>query len=296
MKIYFLSSKPCALTLNGAYFGITDSFSRFAEIPLKDNVLATFTPENSLPLSCFLNESLRFAPPRGFEIYILKDGLALYAKTFLPIDLSLRVYAQKRKDDLLVTLFRQGELQLSIEKGNSLFISTLPLSFADLSIDFHNDFILLNGKNRLLLYTQTGKLLLNEEILSYSVEKNRLNATLPLSNSLRSIMDCEWELSENECKLLRFSVKTEKKEYRESLIPYVFFESLLIGGDCEEYLSNELCKEQERLKAFIGEFESVFLTGEEKEIAVLRKKKENVFEASYFQVEMHEGKITDVKG
>ena len=74
MKIYFLSSRPCALTLNDAYFGITDGFERFAEISLKDKLFVRFSPENAQPVSFFLTENIRFDPPTGCDIYLLKDA------------------------------------------------------------------------------------------------------------------------------------------------------------------------------------------------------------------------------
>ena len=88
MKIYFLSSRPCALMLGGVYFGMTDSFERFAEIEPKDNVFAEFIPEGALPVGFFITEKLRFSPPQGCEIYILRDGVAVYARDFPPSDFS----------------------------------------------------------------------------------------------------------------------------------------------------------------------------------------------------------------
>jgi hypothetical protein len=61
MKIYFLSSKPCILTVNGAFFGTVNGFERFAEVSLKDNLFLCFTPENALPVNFFLTENIRFA-------------------------------------------------------------------------------------------------------------------------------------------------------------------------------------------------------------------------------------------
>ena len=128
MKVYFLSSTPCALTLNGAYFGITDGFERFAEVALQDNIYAQFSPQNALPIGCFLNEQLRFAPPNGFDVYLLPDGLALYAREFPPNDFTLKTIAQKRENDTLVTLFQQGKVQLSIESEKGFFLCPLEMT------------------------------------------------------------------------------------------------------------------------------------------------------------------------
>jgi hypothetical protein len=65
MKVYFLSSQPCILTLNGAYFGTTDTFERFLELSPKDNLFVEFTPENGLPIRFFLILSQFFAKYKG---------------------------------------------------------------------------------------------------------------------------------------------------------------------------------------------------------------------------------------
>ena len=78
MKVYFLSSIPCALRINNAYFGTTNLFERFAELSLQDNLFVEFLPEGRQPLSFFLTENIRFSAPKGCEIYLLKDRFMSY--------------------------------------------------------------------------------------------------------------------------------------------------------------------------------------------------------------------------
>ena len=96
MKIYFLSSRPCALTVGGAYFGVTDTFERFAELSLKDNLYAQFSPQGALPIGVFLTEKLRTEPPENCEVYLLKDGAAIYAKDFPPADFTSNTAVRDR--------------------------------------------------------------------------------------------------------------------------------------------------------------------------------------------------------
>ena len=294
MKTYFLSSKPCVLTINGAYFGVTDRFGRFAELSLKDGLFAKFTPEGGLPVSFFLSEEIRFRPPKGVEVYLFKDSLVLYAKEFPTADFSLRVIAQERFDDTLVTLFYQGSVQLSIERKGEMFNATLPPSFEKATLSKHGNIFFVENGNQLLGYDQNGKCVLNEEVLSYTFDENSLQATLPLFDSQSGVVDCEWELSEN-IRQTKRSVLVKSKEIAKRLLPYVFFESILIGGNFEKYLSDELLPEKENLKGFIGNFNKVCLTDDPLCCALLKKKKDRLFEAVYFTVEVENGKITDVK-
>ena len=116
MKVRFLSSVPCALTVGGKYYGVTDGFERFAEITLKDNLFACFSPQNALPLGVFLNENLFFAPPEGVYVCLLRDGAAVYARSFPPRLSETRIVAQERFVADLITVFFQGSLFISLKR------------------------------------------------------------------------------------------------------------------------------------------------------------------------------------
>ncbi len=304
MKVYFLSAQPCALSLNGAFFGVCDHFERFAEVSLSDNVYAQFSPANAQPIGCFLSPEIRFNPPNGFEIYLLPDGLALYARDFPPRDFTLSVCAQERKDDMLVTLFKQGNLQLSIEKGGQLLVLPVANAFENAKISFAENFVLLHTKNRLALYSLTGKCVFNEEIVDFSIEKDTLNATMPLSNSLGRVAKCTFALQENECVRTNVSLiqvcdekgNTDKESVENSLLPFAFFESVLLGVDYTPFLSPALVDKADSLLAFLGNFVAVAPTNKAGTIALVRRKKEGLYEVSHYAVEIKDGKIVDIKG
>lgn len=312
MRVYFLSSKPCILTLNGTYFGLTDSFERFAEISPKDNLFAQFTPEDGLPIRFFINESIRLHPPKRCEIYLLKDGLAIYAKDFPPTDMTLRAIAQQRDDDTLVTVFRQGETQVSIESPKGFFISPLPSLFEPCEIQFQGEFILLSSPDSIALFTRSGKRLLQERVKEFTLEKGKLLATLPLSDRLCRTAKCVWELTDENVKQTTFSICQQTKfsmpfgngsaeldpptteNIREELLPYAFFESVLIGANYAELLSESLREKAQSLKGFLGAFESVVLTERGKVCGLVRKKADRLFEVDEYRVEIENGKITDI--
>ena len=314
MKVYFLSSKPCILTLNGTYFGLTDTFERFAEISPKDNIFAQFTPEDGLPARFFINESIRFHPPERCEIYLLKDGIAVYAKEFPPTDSTLRALTQKREGKTLVTVFRQGVTQVSIESPSGFFLCPLPFDFEPKEIEFFEDFILLSSSDRLVLFNVNGKRILSEKIKSFSFKNGVLNATLPLSDSLNRTANCAWLLKDGSCKQTEFTVEQKTSvsfpfdskaaegeasdvpaAIRDEILPYAFFESVLIGADYQALLSDDLKPKANQLKEFLGEFSSVVLTEKPKVCGLVREKSERLFEVDEYAVEIENGKITDVK-
>ena len=302
MKIYFLSSTPCALSLNGAYFGLTDTFERYADVHLSDRIYAQFSPEGKLPIGFFITESLLTTPPPGCEVYLLADGVAVYAKEFPPMDFTLRPVAQARFESGTVSVFFQGALQISIETPEGFFISTLPPSFAVCTLSCHSDLFFVEGQNHLAVYTKSGECVLLEQFLSFSVEENVLNATLPLSDRLGRVAECRWELHENGLTRTQFTLKQNRdadgnsnpKKIAEELLAYAFFESLLIGADYAEFLSDELVPSAERITAFLGEFKDVVVTDDPLVCGLVREKADRLFLVDYFTVKTEKSKITDV--
>lgn len=296
MKIYFLSSRPCALTLNGAFFGVTDTFERYAEISLSDNIYAQFCPQSGLPIGCFLTENLRCSPPDGCEVYLLKDGIALYARDFPPSDFTLHPIAQAKENGVLATLFRQGVVQLTVESEDGLYTAALPDDFQTATLSFHSGLVFVETENRLAVYSKKGERLLTEQVLSYAVEENILRASLPLSDSFCRTAECAWELTETACTRTEFTLCQGSTSPQEGLLAYAFFESVLIGADYEALLCDELRDNATQIVEFLGNFTAVTLTREPNCCGLVKPLGERLFSVAYFRVETEKGKIIDVKG
>ena len=304
MKIYFLSSQPCALTVNGCYFGLCDTFERFAELSFKDENYILFQPQGAGAIGFFLTEEIRFSPPIGCEVYLLADGIAIYAKDFPPIDFTLRVLSQLRRENTLATLYQQGTLQLSIESEFGFFISTLPPSFSSATLNFYEDLLFVEGKNTLAIFSKKGEKLLQENTLSYRVERGELSVQLPLCESLGRIANCTYLLGKDELTRTAFSLSQTRtisnentaEKLRDELLPFAFFESVRIGADLSPFLCDELLKKADQLMSFLGEFVSVTLTKNPAVCGLVRKKGERLYQVDYFTVEVQDGKIIDVKG
>lgn len=303
MKIYFLSSRPCALTINDAYFGLTDRFERFAEISLKDNVFVRFTPENAQAIGFFLNESLRLKPPMGCEVYLLKNALAIYARDFPPSNLNLKILSQKRFDKNTLTLFYQGDLHLSIETEKGFFISTLPPAFENSELLFESGLFIVKAENMFAVYTRFGERVLMENVPSFAIEAGVLRATLPLSDSLGRVADCEWELNEEGVTRTKFALSQARTASGENnlealqaeLLPFAFFESVLLGADYATLLSEDLAPQADKLKEYLGDFCSVTLTENPNVCGLVYQKADRLFEIIEFSVCVEKGKITDIK-
>ena len=283
MKVCFLSSRPCQLTLNGVYFGITDRFERSAEVCLSDGIFLCFTPENAMPISFRLTEDIRFTPPTGCEVYLLRDQIVIYAKDFPPSDFSLRIHAQKRFDNCLVTLFTQGKTQLTIESPNGFFNAYLPPISDDCELRQVNGCILVADKERLCLFSEDARLLLNEQILSFSIENDTLSARLPLNDSGCRYADCTWEIINGDCHQNSFSISDLHSAFpHEDLLVYAFFESVLLGLDYTQFLGDALLEKATDLPAFLGEFLSVIPQEDENACGLVYQKAERLYQIKIF--------------
>ena len=304
MKIYFLSSRPCALTVNDAYFGITDRFERFAELSLKDKTFIRFSPENALPVGFFLTEEIRYTPPQGCEVYLLPDGIAIYARDFPPNDFALRAVSQKRFEDVLATLFFQGQLHLSVESPAVFFVATLPPSFSKSELSMHAGLLFLQTDDSLAIYTKTGDCVFQENVLSVQVEADELHVVLPLSDLFARTAECTYTLTEAGCERTAFTLRQQRTQngdlsaenIQSELLPYAFFESLLIGANYTEMLSDELAAKADDLASFLGNFEAVTLTNDPRVCGLVYKKAERLFEVRQYTATVEKGKIVEIEG
>ena len=304
MKTYFLSSQPCALTINQAFFGVTDTFERFAELSLSDNLFIQFTPQNALPISFFLTENIRFTAPEGVEVYFLKDGIALYAKHFPPSDFSLHPITQAESDEFRVTVFQQGLVQATFQVKNTFFTATLPPSFINCSIQFHNNLALLSSPLELHIFNRNGKQIFAERVSEYSIHNDELVATLPLLDSLGRVAHCTYQLSEDGCSKTSFTLSQarthdgslEHTAIQAELLAFAFFETILLGGDYTAMLCDTLQEKAQALKNFLGEFISVVPTENPLQCGLVKPLSPSIFEVRYFTVTLEGDKICDLQG
>ena len=294
MKIYFLSDKACALRLGGLYFGQVDNFERFAQINLSDRVFVEFIPENALPITFFLTDEILRAPPRGCDVYILRDALILHARAFSPTDFSLRVIEQAQAENCAATLFIQGEVSLSIQTDKNFFIATLPPSFCSATLFFEQDFLFVKTENQLAVFNQSCNLLFMEKVLSYAFQDGVLSVTLPLQESLGRTAECQYALTETECKRIRCELSAPRGEIPAEWFAFAFFESLFIGADSSEFLCDDMQSKFHDIRAFLGDFTAVLPTEEANCCVLFYQKQEDLFEGKYFTLSIKDGKIVDI--
>ena len=293
MKIYFLSQRPCALFINGESLGKTDEFLRYIHLSLKDGVSVLFQAENALPIHFFLTENIRFSPPEKVCVCLLKNALVLYAKEFIDADFTLIPIAQQRFHNALVSVFKQGSVQLTTQTNDGFFTATLPPSFCSCSIETTQDLLVLISPSQLAVFDYQCRLLLLEDIESYTLNNNELTLICPPSNCYLQRAEKRYLCSGDTC-LLQESRLLEKQGTPPT--PYAFFESLLNGEIRDDLLSNELVDEKENLRRFLGDFVAILMTEDNYTCALIKRKAQRLYQADYFTVQTQEDKIVDITG
>lgn len=295
MKIYFLSELPAALYVGGAYLGIVSNFERFAEVSLQDGLPARFDAAGMQPLQFFLNEQLPLSPPQGADVYRLPDGIALYAHGYSPIDTALREIAQKRQGENLVTIYRQGGIQLAWNRGAEFFNASLPPSFCECELFFEGELLIAKSPTEIALFSERGKRILLERYLSAEWQDGILTLRVPLSDHLRRTATCRYQLGGDGAELISYELQQGLGSF-DGLTAYAFFESLRIGGEFCEFLCEELAVNSNAIREFLGNFLYVLPTEKETECMLVYQKSERLFDVRRFAVTLADGKITDISG
>ncbi len=289
MRIYFLSERPCALTVNGLFLGTVDGFERTAELDPKDGCFLEFKPAGAFhPVRFCFDEQFLLDPPPNIELYFIRGGAAVYCKNFMREDAAMRVIRQERLAGTRLTLYVQGKVLLSMENETGFRLIGLPDALEDAAMSLAGENFLLEGENAFCLLSRTGETLLSSE--GKILERGeRIQAEIPLHDSLGHTKVCTWEGG----KLLSFSLRA-RREPTAATYAVALFESVLAGADPAPYLAEELREKADALQEFLGPFLYVVPCGMDGEVGLVYRRKDRVFDVRYFRADVVEGKIANI--
>lgn len=296
MRLYFLSSLPCLLRVGGAVFGRTGTFEKFAEIELQDDLFAEFIPQNAAPVCVRLNENLLFSPPHGTEIYLFKQGAAIFVRDFPPVDFSFRLLAQKRTQSALSTLFSQGVVTLSIESEKGLFCFSFPElcpeNMSDCRIEEKNGCIFLIFPSFLFAAATDGKERMRRRYKKIEETADGFRLIFPSACVKGSVYTQTYRVREGEISLL--STRRSEGEREENNLTFDFFERVLYRADFSSLLSSDLREKAETLPSFLGDFIDWTVLSSPRSIGLIYKKRERVFEVVDCAASVENNEIVDI--
>lgn len=287
MKVYFLSEKPSALTLNGVYLGMIDGFERSVELDPDDKVHAEIAPAGCVPLRFVIDEDFLFAPPPRVNLYYTESAVAIYAFGFLREDQTLVVKREKQIGGAHFTIYRQGEIYLRYENGGTHLVP-LDDRFEECEIEEIDDGYLLKGAGAFLLLRRNGTVFVRSE--GEVLEAGRsLKAEIPFHDAMGHTAVSEWQGGE-----LRSSTIRARRAPTEATYALALFESVNIGIDPTPYLHEKIRDKADSLKEFLGDYRSVVLTDNPEKVGLVYERKERVYDVRYFYITVEDGKISNI--
>ena len=304
MRVYFLSYVPAILKLNGMYIGAIDGFERHIELDPRDRIFAEIIPDENLQgVNFFLDEKFFSSPPPFCDLYCMEGDFLIYIREYAVKDGKIEVLYQTRFCGNLITLFTQGGLYLSVEGGEYTLLP-LPPSFKKFTAQAHTlagreVFAISNGRH-LILISERGKIIFKNASNAFEIS-DILKITADFETCNCAQAECEFSY-DGESLTLISSKTIELRPPEKEILHFAFFESVLTGADCAQYLDDSLKERANDLKGYLGEFVSVTvppekfytLHGNINAVGLVYPKSENFFEIKYFAVDIDDDKITNI--
>ena len=312
MYFSFSSNFPAVVKLDGLYFGniylepktcnFDDNHTPFVEVcPLNNSgKMQNFFPDKEF-LSC---------PPKDVLVTDLKGGYLITINT-PPKTTDFKIITQEKSPYAVITIFSENGYKLSIETPYDFYAETFDYEVIDGKIKV----ITIDKKQFLLIELQVEKgLILNiydvnnktnklfsQFCDSYSLD-NGFTTCITLSDIAKHKVSTTWQYKENKILEKNRSVACldtfDKDNLPDLVLPYAFLEGILAGENIGDYLCENILKNKDKLKNFLGEFIGVFpppVFRSEKEVGLVYKKSDNVFYAEYFIFEVSNHKIINLK-
>jgi hypothetical protein len=300
MRVYFLYDTPAALKLNGIYIGIIDSFERFVDME-EDNVLAEIIPDGDLEqINFFICNNFFLSPPPFADVYLMGGDRLIYIRRYAPKDNNIYVVRQTNFCGNKITLFTQGEPNVSLE-GQTAYVYNLPSSFADATFKEEKigglPVLILQGSGCIAVISSSGKLVFINSADNYFCD-DRLHISVNFGTCAQIKGECAFSY-DGQSLCLAASKATETAEISDDIMPFAFFESVLTRADCGKYLCGDLSSQTYDLYSFLGNFvippQNFCLSHPDlPTVGLVYVLKDNLYNVRYFSVQIEGGKITNI--
>lgn len=309
MNLYFSSTYPCAIKLNGMFFACVADEIKPCNID--DNVFIEVCPlsTNEQTVNFFPTNDFFCFPPDGITVTDLKGGFLVRfnKKNFKK---GFGITGQQKFNDVIVTLFNENGIKLSIETPNDFYASELPSDTEKMTakkIRLCDTELLLAetcGKEKTIFifrYKTKIEKIFEKSIFSYSVSDS-LFTTEKITDIAGHEITVNWNFKNNKFFEDNRSIKVKEgfsvDKLNSHILPYAFAEEFCVGGDVTFYLADNVLNNLSKLKSYLGNYIGVMpppLFRNEKEVGLIYKKTDNVYEIKYFIFELENRKIVNIK-
>lgn len=310
MYIYFSSSYPSAVKLNGLYLGIIENTVKFCDVNLNDSTLVELCPiGKGSSVSFVLNSSTISSLPENVCVTDLKGGYLFHAKQNTTVG-DFNIICQEKFHDAVITVFNENGLKISIETQNDFFADNLPLIIHTAKIkrftESGKDFVLieLSGKeNTINVYSLNGniKRTFTDTVDSYQTDGN-FTTLKTFKDIAKHKVSSTWRFENQSFTEIDRKISTSEffnvDKLNQKILPYAFLEELYVGGDVSIYLGGNVLENKDKLRGFFGKFIGIMpppIFRNENEIGLIYKKSDRFYYVDYLSVTMENRKIINLK-
>lgn len=311
MIIYLSTSLHSAIKINGSYVG--QVLNEPISLPININDFIEIVPigKNCLPFSFIFDDNFLSCPPEKIIITDLNGGYLLTYQNEIINTEEFKVISQKKFNDLVCTIFCDGNVKLSIETNCDFFAENIAFLVENADIDK----LFINGKEflviilyyckdkELLIFSYNGKI---EKLLQKKIDKVDYNNTLITEENLLDLakhnIRCEFieqdgKFIENN-RTVTCSENFNINNLSNKILPYAFLEEYLCGGNCHPYLCDNVKDNFEKLKEYLGEYIGIMPPPpfrDINEIGLIYKLSTQKYKVEYFAFEFENNKIYNIK-
>ena len=312
MYFYFSSDYPAALKFNGIYFGMIKDTVKSCNFESEKVPLVEVLPlnaEGAFSFAFIPDGNFLGAPPENVSVTDLKGGFLIkLTRNFGKSEFS--IIAQEKYRDLIVTVFNENGVKLSLEKSDDFYAETLGYGVSSAKFE---RFFLQNGEfiavmtetaeKTLNVYGITGKIqkVLEIPVSEYSAA-NGFSTTQSFKDMAKHKVTINWEYSGESFKEASHTVthgeNYDAEKLPDQLLPYAFLEEFMCGGDTEWFLGGNVKEKSGMLKNYLGNYIGVMPPPKfraENEIGLIYSKSAHLYEVKYVTFQFENRKITNLK-
>lgn len=295
-----------ALKINGIYMGTIQNTVKHLNVEC-DSPFIEILPLSSkgAQFNFVLDENFLARPPEAITLTDMQGGY-LISYSPIPCGLSFKVIAQKKFDNCIVTCFSDSSYKLSLENNTDFYSEAIDFSVNTVQIERTNNFIvvgLTGSVTAVFVFDVSEKIKpifkkfcnefdISDKIITKhcfcDIAKHNLALTWAVAKGTVTQLKKELTRSEN------FSVNRLPAK----ILPYAFLEELLVGGSVEEYLSENVKKNADKLGGYLGNFIGVmpppFFRSPE-EVGIILPSGINRYTVEYLVFEMNGRLISNLK-
>lgn len=306
MRLYFISCAIAQLRIDGVCVGVIDKFERFTEVAKGSPVLIEAVPDGEyMPVNFFISEKLFKSPPQFLKVFMLGEEEAVLEICFYERrEKPFYVISQLNLDGALITLFTEGGRVYVSGEGYTCNLYPLPPQFlkgrlSKISVGGLTA-AAVEGEGMLCVLSGEGRRVFFNTVTDWRAGET-LDLTVPFFTCAEYFAECSYSYDGREMRLVG-SVTRAKREVNAEILPFAFFECVLIGGDYAEFLSGNLKENADKLRGFLGDFTAVTVPhssfykrhGDIWAAGLAYPINDNLFKIKYFAVELSCGKVENI--